>query len=311
MIRADRDGPGLVDGATVRHASAMSRLPVVLVLPIASLLAAGCYCSHAPEEPDATSELPDSGEAPLCERMNQDSDGDGILDLYEGEGDTDGDGIPDRLDLDSDNDGVSDREERGHDNPLCIRPRACDGDSRPDYIDLDSDDDGLPDVVERMVGTDVCLVDTDADGCGDLDEARPGGCADPLPVVNFDCFGGTLVTVEVTVDPGATVALTDTVALSIENTDGYLPGADQFMVAGASDASHPDGLPAGDPLSDPIGFTNVRPGATLRFDLTTAPGLGEANPARSVITLRLSVAGREVGTLEAVFALPSMCAIFI
>jgi hypothetical protein len=301
----------LVVRAPVRHAGAMHRLALSLVLPVASVLAAGCYCSHSPEDPDTGPGLPDSGEAPLCERMNQDSDGDRILDLYEGDVDTDGDGTPDRLDLDSDDDGVSDHDERGHDNPLCIRPRACDGDSRPDYIDLDSDDDGLPDVLERMVGSDVCLVDTDEDGCGDLEEARPGGCADPLPVVDFDCFAGSLVTVEVTVDPGASVALTDTVVLSIENTDGYLPGADQYMVYGASDATHPDGLPAGDPLSDPIGFTNVRPGSALRFDVTTAPGLGEPDPARSVITLRLTVGGREVGRLQAVFALPSMCVIFI
>lgn len=302
---------GLVPHADLRHAGAMHRLALWLVLPIASLLAAGCYCSHAPEDPDTGTELPDSGEAPLCERMSQDSDGDGIIDLYEGEVDSDGDGTPDRLDLDSDDDGVSDHDERGHDNPPCIRPRACDGDARPDYIDLDSDDDGLPDVVERMVGSDVCLVDSDDDGCGDLDEARPGGCADPLPIVNLDCFGGTVVTVEVMVDPTATVALTDTVVLSLENTATYLPGADQFMIYGASDASHPDGLPAGDPLSDPIGFTNVRAGATLRFEVTTAPGLGEPNPARSVITLRLTVDGREVGSLLAVFAMPSMCPIFI
>ena len=68
-----------------------------------------------------------------------DSDGDGLLDSYEGTQDVDGDGLPNYLDLDSDGDGILDAEE-GSDDP--------DADSVPNFLDLDSDGDRIPDSIE-------------------------------------------------------------------------------------------------------------------------------------------------------------------
>lgn len=73
-----------------------------------------------------------------CE-PDQDSDGDGLSDDFEGAGgtyDTDQDGTPDYLDTDSDNDGIPDSAE-GPDDP--------DGDGIPSYRDGDSDGDGIAD----------------------------------------------------------------------------------------------------------------------------------------------------------------------
>lgn len=44
-------------------------------------------------------------------RPNEDTDGDGVLNVVEGMADTDGDGVPDYLDTDDDNDGVLTRDE--------------------------------------------------------------------------------------------------------------------------------------------------------------------------------------------------------
>jgi hypothetical protein len=65
-----------------------------------------------------------------------DSDGDGIPDEEDGNGDPDGDGIPNYLDTDSDGDGIPDKTE-GTGDP--------DGDGIPNYLDLDSDGDSMPD----------------------------------------------------------------------------------------------------------------------------------------------------------------------
>jgi hypothetical protein len=90
-----------------------------------------------------------------------DSDGDGIPDDVEGDGDTDGDGIPDYLDEDSDGDTIPDRVETADDQ---------DEDGTPNYLDLDSDDDTIPDRVEA--GPDPNNpVDTDQDGLPDYLDA--------------------------------------------------------------------------------------------------------------------------------------------
>jgi hypothetical protein len=94
-----------------------------------------------------------------------DSDGDGISDEVEGEGDFDQNGIPNHLDLDADNDGLYDIVEGANDS---------DGDGRPDFLDIDSDDDGIPDNVEAQptIGYRAPLgVDDDQDG---MDDAYAG-----------------------------------------------------------------------------------------------------------------------------------------
>jgi len=72
-----------------------------------------------------------------------DSDGDGILDIDEGDLDVDGDGIPNYLDLDSDGDGLSDADEYDWNNDG-IFDDDCDGDGIPDYLDPDPCNTDVP-----------------------------------------------------------------------------------------------------------------------------------------------------------------------
>ena len=72
-----------------------------------------------------------------------DSDGDGILDIDEGDLDVDGDGIPNYLDLDSDGDGLSDADEYDWNNDG-IFDDDCDGDGILDYLDPDSCNTDVP-----------------------------------------------------------------------------------------------------------------------------------------------------------------------
>lgn len=96
--------------------------------------------------------------------QGQDSDGDGILDEVEGQGDTDGDGVPDHLDTDTDGDCIPDAIERGPYEPYSL-PIDSDLDGQPDYKDLDSDDNSLLDRDEA--GDCQAPVDLDGDGDGD------------------------------------------------------------------------------------------------------------------------------------------------
>ncbi|GAB4206906.1 MAG: hypothetical protein OHK0013_23980 [Sandaracinaceae bacterium] len=104
---------------------------------------------------------------------SMDTDGDGIADGAEGNGDFDGDGTPNYLDDDSDGDGIPDSVERGT-GPNACAPSNSDGDPRPDFLDLDSDNDGLPDATERASGSNSTNPDSDGDGIDDLTETAAG-----------------------------------------------------------------------------------------------------------------------------------------
>jgi len=148
---------------------------------------------------------PDTDIDGTINRLDLDSDEDGISDLVEAGGidedndarvdnftDADGDGrddsialqgLPDadqdsdgdvnRLDVDSDGDGISDLIEAGlQDNRL----RDTNNDGEPDYLDLDSDGDGISDEIEGNVDSDgdgdrdFRDLDSDNDGTPDADE---------------------------------------------------------------------------------------------------------------------------------------------
>ncbi len=107
-----------------------------------------------------------------------DSDRDGIADLDEGRElgvDTDRDGTPDFQDDDSDGDGLSDSYEgdRDREHP----PRDSDFDRIPDFQDLDSDGNEVDDTVEGTADPDRDRepsfrdLDDDGDTTLDLDEA--------------------------------------------------------------------------------------------------------------------------------------------
>jgi hypothetical protein len=77
-----------------------------------------------------------------------DSDGDGILDIVEGQGDADHDGIPNFLDTDSDGDGIPDAVEgTGDDN----------GNGVPNYLDPDAAVGLAPAIIAQPIGGTVAL----------------------------------------------------------------------------------------------------------------------------------------------------------
>jgi len=142
---------------------------------------------------------------------NDDGFDDGIASSLLPIPDTDGDGVADRLDLDSDNDGIADVRESAGDDPDgdgligsapqtvdsngvytggAVMPLDTDGDGVFNQFDLDSDNDGIPDVSEAggsdtdgdgVVGTGVPVVNAqgvangtilnpaDTDGDGNID----------------------------------------------------------------------------------------------------------------------------------------------
>ena len=146
--------------------------PLLLLL----LILEGCSCSAKVSTrarrdawvPPGT----DGGRTETCIDPT-DTDGDGIADAIEGDGDLDGDGIPNLMDDDSDGDGISDAEEWLPSTEPCA-PTDTDGDGMYDPFDRDSDNDGVPDDVERMRGTDWRNADTDGDGFTDLAEEAAG-----------------------------------------------------------------------------------------------------------------------------------------
>lgn len=160
----DRDGDGVIDSADLDDDD--DSVPDVLEM-------------DGPED-----RLSDTDRRP--DRLDEDSDGDGLLDRHEawcarasGLCDTDGDGQPDIRDRDSDGDGLDDRDESGAEgDSVADPPRDTDGDEIFDARDLDSDGDGVWDSEETDLGTDPVVWDTDEDGFSDGVERDLG--TDPL-----------------------------------------------------------------------------------------------------------------------------------
>jgi len=138
----------------------------------------------------------------IPDNMDQDADGDGILNINEGglTADSDGDGHPNWLDIDADNDGIVDNIEgqptsgyippkgidTNHDGiddaydpvngGIRLIPVDTDSDGIPDFLDADSDNDGVPDYIEGHdldadgkidTGHKITGKDTDSDGLDD------------------------------------------------------------------------------------------------------------------------------------------------
>lgn len=134
--------------------------------------------------------------------VDPDADGDGTLNIDEGDptADSDGDGHPNWLDIDADNDGIVDNIEgqstadyrppmdtdTDHDGindaydtdngGTALVPIDTDGDGIQDFLDVDSDNDGVPDYIEGHdenadgkidAGHKITGKDFDADGLDD------------------------------------------------------------------------------------------------------------------------------------------------
>ncbi|MEQ8719872.1 MAG: hypothetical protein RID81_01275 [Sandaracinaceae bacterium] len=116
-----------------------------------------------------------------------DSDNNGYSDGVEGIGDFDLDGIPDYRDLDDDNDLARDREELAG---VLDPPIDTDGDGRPNYRDPDSDNDLIMDGDEFGGDTDgdglFDQEDLDSDGDGWTDEQEAGDTDVFSPPIDSD-----------------------------------------------------------------------------------------------------------------------------
>ena len=111
-----------------------------------------------------------------------DSDFDGVFDMDEWNGgqDTDGDGILDIVDGDDDGDGIPTFDEGFGDQDCDVNGYPV-GDNIPNYLDTDSDGDGIPDYVEGVGDDDGDAIpnflDCDESGCaGDIDGDGLGNC---------------------------------------------------------------------------------------------------------------------------------------
>lgn len=114
---------------------------------------------------------------------DQDSDNDGILDLYEYQ--TSAGFIP-PTGSDSDGDGLDNAYDTSTGGTLIV-PVNTDGTDNPDYIDLDSDNDGFSDQLEGNDANHNCVadfnllnIDTDDDGLDNAYDPDNGGTTAPM-----------------------------------------------------------------------------------------------------------------------------------
>lgn len=134
-----------------------------LFVPLTLLLAlAGCNGKETTGDDSGDT----GGSADTAGPVQNDADGDTIIDVHEGDADADGDGKPNYDDRDADGDVIRDIVEAGDDDPLTL-PVDSDGDGVPDYLDLDSDDNCIPDQVEAGKD-DGGALDNDGDGIRDF-----------------------------------------------------------------------------------------------------------------------------------------------
>ncbi|MBO3700898.1 PA14 domain-containing protein, partial [Roseivirga sp. E12] len=116
----------------------------------------------------------------LDNRLDLDSDNDGIVDIIEAGGvDTDGNGIVDTPLQQTDLDGWADAFDPDNGGTALTDPDS-DGDTFQNRIDLDSDNDGIPDHIEFQSTAgyiDITSNDTDNDGIDDAYDTDNGGTA--------------------------------------------------------------------------------------------------------------------------------------
>lgn len=124
---------------------------------------------------------PDAFDTPpeRAPNLQEDFDGDGVVDGRDP--DYDGDGTPNAMDMDDDNDGTPDRVEYGDldgDGLTNESDPDLDGDGMSNAADLDNDNDGVPDTTDGTpLGTEGGGAPGDADGDGlpDSEDGTPRG----------------------------------------------------------------------------------------------------------------------------------------
>lgn len=138
--------------------------------------------------PDSAEGDEDSDADGIPNYLDRDSDNDGIFDIVEGGGnDVDGNGVADSL-ADSDGDGLVDLYDPDSNGDPQPTP-DFDGDGKPDYLDRDSDNDGISDLIEGQSGgpfREPLGSDADSDGIDDAFDADTGGYHEPPPDTDRD-----------------------------------------------------------------------------------------------------------------------------
>jgi len=109
-------------------------------------------------------------DAQRTDRLELDSDGDGIPDEIEGVGNPDNDNSANLLDTDSDGDGIPDTDEYRND-PVWD---DCDGDGILNFLDTDSDNDGVSDGDSDPDGTGPIVAGPDSEPLNDNDQDGDG-----------------------------------------------------------------------------------------------------------------------------------------
>lgn len=115
--------------------------------------------------------------------LQEDFDGDGVVDGRDP--DVDNDGMPNAMDPDDDGDGREDRVEYGDldgDGLSNESDGDLDGDGMPNLADTDNDNDGVPDTMDGMpIGSeDTPPGDADGDGLPDAEDETPHGEDTPV-----------------------------------------------------------------------------------------------------------------------------------
>jgi hypothetical protein len=167
----DTDGDGIIDGFTDIDNDGLADS----VDPV------------GPAVPGTPLPNPDSDNDSIDDRIDLDSDNDGVTDVTEAGGtDVDGDGRIDGF-ADADNDGFADSVDTDDSNTLAPLDGAgtplpqddFDNDGIPNFIDIDSDNDGITDATENGGGDDNAdgeingFTDSNGDGLDDTVAANP------------------------------------------------------------------------------------------------------------------------------------------
>ena len=197
-----------------------------------------------------------------------DSDGDGIPDSVEGEGDFDGDGVPNKLDDDSDGDGAPDsvegnRDENNNGIPDYLEPGYIGGGGGDDDDSGGDDDDTSPDDDDTSPDDDDTSPDDDDTGSDDDDDTGSDDddtTAGP-PWVEVTVLGSQGLTFPVT-SPGST----SVIDVRIENTGGVHPNGD-IPYASVSQSTPPGTFQ----VSNPTFFWLPGGGTSVTLSLSFTP----------------------------------------
>ncbi|MBX7100524.1 MAG: OmpA family protein [Myxococcaceae bacterium] len=175
----DSDNDGILDAVEAGHAQAVSAKGTIAC---GGGFGANGLCDAVETQADSGTikyTVADTDKDGVADFRDLDSDGDGLLDIAEGNSvcaDADADGLCDGADADHDGVVGAGDELSGFGVDKVTSPPDTDGDGVADFRDLDSDNDGIPDLIE---GGTACA-DADQNALCDGADADQDGIADGI-----------------------------------------------------------------------------------------------------------------------------------